>query len=166
MRRKKDQDNQLFYKMNKYYKNTKLTIEIDLSKFLDKSMDRKEDGHYNTEVYWKKTKLLIHWLSKVPKGYKRNSIREDLHHFTKIATDFQKEVTSVRKKFLKADYPIKFINRLINNFFHETESTEDSYIIQLNLFKEEKRIVIDEIPYCEENENKSRFSQNILQRSR
>ena len=50
MRRKKDQDDQLYYKMNNYHKNTKLTIEISLSKFLDTGMDVKEDGHYNRGI--------------------------------------------------------------------------------------------------------------------
>ena len=36
MRGKKDQDDQLFYKMNNYHKNIKLTIEINPSKFLDR----------------------------------------------------------------------------------------------------------------------------------
>ena len=51
MRRKKDQDDQLFYKMNNYQKNIKLTIEINPSKFQYTRMDIKEDGHYDTEVY-------------------------------------------------------------------------------------------------------------------
>ena len=36
MRGKKDQDGQLFYKMNNYHKNIKLTIETNPSKFLDR----------------------------------------------------------------------------------------------------------------------------------
>ena len=47
IRRKKDQDDQLYYKMNNYHKNTKLTIKTNPSKFLDTGMDIKEDGHYN-----------------------------------------------------------------------------------------------------------------------
>ena len=59
-------------------------------------------------------------------------------------------------KFLKADYPIKLINNVINEFWNETESTEDSYIIPPNLFKDEIRIAMVEIPYCDENEKKSK----------
>ena len=99
VRRKKDQGDQLFYKMNNYCKNIKLK---------------------------------------------------------KIATDFQKEVTSVCKEFLKADSLIKLINSVINESCNETESTEDSYIIPPNLFKEEKCIVMIKIPYCEKNEKKSK----------
>ena len=107
-------------------------------------------------VYPRETKLRIHCSSKVPKRYKRNLIKGDLHRSKKIATDFQKEVTSVRKKYLKVDYPIKFINNVINEFCNETESIEDSYIIPSNLFKEEKRVVMVEIPCCEKNEKKSK----------
>ena len=34
--------------------------------------------------------------------------------------------------YLKADYPIKFINSVVNEFCNETETTEDSYIIPTN----------------------------------
>ena len=75
-------------------------------------------------------------------------IKGDLHRSKKIATDYQKEVISIRKKYLKADHSIKFISNVIIEFCNETESTED------NLFKEEKRIVMVEIPCCEENQKK------------
>ena len=41
-------------------------------------MDIKEDGHYDTEVFRKETKLPIHWSSETPKRYKRNSIKGGL----------------------------------------------------------------------------------------
>ena len=66
---------------------------------------------------------------KVPKRYKWNLIKVDLYRSKKIAADFQKEVTSVCKNYLKTDCPIKFIKSIINEFSNETESTEDSYIV-------------------------------------
>lgn len=64
---------------------------------------------------------------------------------------------SVCEKFLKSDYTIKFINSIINEFCNETESKEDNYILPPNLFKKEKCIIFIQIPYCEENENKSKY---------
>ena len=52
-------------------------VEINPSKFIGTRMDIKEDGHYNTEVYQEEAKRPIHWSSKVPKRYKRNSIKGD-----------------------------------------------------------------------------------------
>ena len=83
-------------------------------------------------------------------------MKGDLHRSKKFPADFQKEVTSVNKKFLKAGYPIKFINSVINESCNETESTEHSFIIPVNLFIEEKRIVMVEVLYCEENKEKSK----------
>ena len=76
-----------------------------------------------------------------------------LHHSTKIVAESQKEVTSVRKKFLKTDYSIKFIHSVINEFRNEYEKIVMKYH---KLFKEEKRIVMVEILYCEENEIKTK----------
>ena len=56
---------------------------LNPSNLLDVRMDIKEDGHYNTKVNWKKTKLAIHWWLKVPRRYKRNSIKRDLHQSSK-----------------------------------------------------------------------------------
>ena len=69
---------------------------------------------------------------------------------------------SVCEKFLKSDYTIKFINSIINEFCNETENREDNYILPPNLFKKEKCIIIIEIPYCEENENRPKdFLENF-----
>ena len=65
--------------MNNYHRNKKLTIEINLSRFLDTRMGIKEDGHYDTEAFRKKTKLPIYWSSKAPKRYKSNSLKGGLH---------------------------------------------------------------------------------------
>ena len=74
---------------------------------------------------------------------------------------FHKELTSVHKKLLKADDPIKFINSIINKRI--TESIENSYIIPPNSFEEGKSIVMIETLYLEENEKKSSPSQKVLQ---
>ena len=69
MRRKKDQEDQLFYEINNYYKDIKLKAEINPSK-----------------VHQKETKLSIHCSSKVPEKYKRKSIKGYLHCSRKIVT--------------------------------------------------------------------------------
>lgn len=63
----------------------------------------------------------------------------------------------MRKNFFKGNYRRKFINSIINEFCNETESKEDNYILPPNLFKKEKCIIFIQIPYCEENENKSKY---------
>ena len=53
-------------------------------------------------------------------------IKGDLHCSGKVVADFQKKVPSLCKALLKADYPIKFISSVINEFFNETKGTKDS----------------------------------------
>ena len=59
---------------------------------------------------------------------------------------------------MKADYPLKFINNVINEFRNDNnnQDKEDSFLIPPNFFDEEKGIIMVEIPYCEENEKKSK----------
>ena len=56
------------------------------------------------------------WSSKTPKQYKRNIINGDLHRAKQIATDFEKEIVEIKKKFLAANFPSRFINSVCNDF--------------------------------------------------
>ena len=95
--------------------------------------------------------------SKIPKRYKRNSIKGDLHRSKRIASNFEKEIKSIRQIFIKADYPLMFLNSVINQFKNpKKDEMDESYIIPPELFQEEKPIVMIEIPFCEENEKKSK----------
>ena len=101
MRRKKDQDDQLYYKMKNYHKNIELTTETNLSNFLDTKMNIK-DGHYNTEEYRKET---TYWSSKVSERYKRNSIKRDLHCSKKLQQIFKKKLHQFVRNFSKQTMP-------------------------------------------------------------
>ena len=114
-RRKKNIGDSLFKALNSYHKNIKLTIEINPIKFLDTHLHEK-DGTFVTKVYRKETKIPAHWSSQIPKRYKRNSIKVDLHRAKNISTNFKEELKFVRNKFIKADFPVPFINNVIKDF--------------------------------------------------
>ena len=64
----------------------------------------------------------------------------------------------IKEKFVQADYPIKFVDSVIKQFnIVLNENNEDEMIIPENFFEEEKPFLLIEIPYCEENENKSKY---------
>jgi len=90
-RRKKNTEDILFKELNSYHPNINLTVEINPTKFLDTKLIC-VNGVYKTMVNRKETKLPIHWSSKIPKRYKRNSVLGDLHRAKRISSDFQTEV--------------------------------------------------------------------------
>ena len=81
---KKNIEDTLFKALNSYHKNIKLTIEINPIKFLDTHLHNK-DGTYVAKVHTKEAKIPGHWSSQIPKRYKRNSIKVDLHGAKKIS---------------------------------------------------------------------------------
>ena len=52
----------------------------------------------------------------IPIRCKRNKINSDLHQVFKSASDFDAEVSIIRKKYLDAGYPIGFIKSVISDF--------------------------------------------------
>ena len=64
------------------------------------------------------------------------------------------DIKVIKRRFLNADYPPKFLNSVIHQFF--TPKNNDSFIIPPDLFEESKPFILAEIPYCEENENASK----------
>ena len=76
--------NVLFDPLNNYHPNIKLTIEVNLSKFLDTKLTN-INGAYKFNVYQKNTKLLSPWTCKNPKRYKRNTINGDLRRLKRIS---------------------------------------------------------------------------------
>ena len=68
-----------------------MTIEINLIKFFDTHSHNK-DGIYVTKVYRKEIKIPAYWSPQIPKRYKRNSIKLDLHCAKKVSTNFRKEI--------------------------------------------------------------------------
>ena len=109
--------------------------------------------HY---VNRKTTKLSIQWSIKVPQTYKQDAFFGDLSRAKWIPTDFNAKVTYITDKLKKADYTLKSINHIVNDFIKPTNNLEDSYIILSNLFEEQKSFILTEIPFGDRNENNSR----------
>ena len=62
----------------------------------------------------------------------------------------------IKPKFLKADYPPRFLNRVIRQFSKKCNSnTQDDYIIPPDFFGIPKPLILVEIPYCPRNETRS-----------
>lgn len=150
-RRKKNQPDELFERMNSYHPNIKLTIEVNPSKFLDTKICRN-----NTEIecfaYHKESKLPFHWTSAVPNSYKRNVVIGDLHRIKKISSNYKQETKVIKTKYHKAGYPTRFINSILNNFEQEKEKEEDELLIPPMFFDERKEVSF-QIPYCKRNED-------------
>ena len=53
------------------------------------------------------------WTSKIPKRY---AINGDIHCSKRISSNFDEEIPLVKEKFIKANYPLRFINSVINKF--------------------------------------------------
>ena len=158
-RTKKNIEDSLFKALNSYHKNIKLTIEINPIKFLDTHLHNK-DGTYVTKVYRKEAKIPAHWSSQIPKRYKRNSIKVDLHRAKKISTNFKEEIKFIRNKFIKADFPLPFINSVIKDFNNQQkivqQNNEEELIIPSYFFEVQQTFLLLKLPYCEKNEAKSK----------
>ena len=57
---------------------------------------------------------------------------------------------------MKVDYPLHFINSVINEFQKGKDGGDESFIIPTSLFEIAKPLIFVEIPYCELNEIKSK----------
>ena len=146
----KDENKIILDELKKFDPKLKFTKETEPTKFLDTKI-KLQDHTLITEVYRKKGSLPNHWKSVEPKRYKRNTILCDLHRALKISSNFEKEVKIIKEKFIKAGYPGKFIDSVINQF---TEENIES-VIPTNLFEEEDKrpLCRVKIPYCPKNEN-------------
>ena len=60
VRRKKNDVDKLFEKLNSYNKNINPTLEVNPTKFLDTELVRK-NGEITTQVFSTSTKLPVHW---------------------------------------------------------------------------------------------------------
>ena len=74
VRRKKNEPDHLFSKINSLHEKCGFTIEIDPVKLDTKLI--KENGTHSTAVHYKVTKITPHWTSAVPERYKRNTIEQ------------------------------------------------------------------------------------------
>ena len=129
-----------------------MTIEINPSKFLDTDIIDNE-GAFETKVYRKTTKLPVPWASNVPKRYKRNTVNTDLYRAKRIASNLDNELVIIKKKFLAADYPHKFVNSIISTFIEKVNKKE--YLIPQIFFEIPKPVILIKITFCVKNELKS-----------
>ena len=58
----------------------------------------------------------MHWSSKIPFKYKRNSITDELHRAKRIASDFDGETKRIWSIYTDAGYPKHVIEKTIKNF--------------------------------------------------
>ena len=133
--------------LNNYHPNMHFTIEENPKRFFDAEIIWDESGKCTTKVFQKQNKLPNVWQSKIPKRYKRNAIKTDLHRAKRISSDFPAEIKIIQKKYLKANFPVRFINSVIKNF----NEPDDDMIIPEFLFNEKTDIYV-RIPFCEKNE--------------
>ena len=72
----------------------------------------------------------------------------------------KEEIQTILKKFIKANYSRPFFNSVINQYNNQTKEqqidSEDDCIIPPNLFEEEKPFILLKLPFCEQNEVKSK----------
>ena len=97
-KRKKNTDiDELFQNMNSHHPNIKLTAEANPARFLDTAFSKNLDGSVTTKIFSKPKKLPTFWNSQIPKRYKHNNFRGDLHSAFKIASDFDAEVQTITR---------------------------------------------------------------------
>ena len=109
------------------------------------------EGVSTTQVYRKENKKAVPWVSKIPKGYKQNTISGDLHRSRKIESNFDIEIRVIKAKYNKAGYPRRFIESVIRDFITLLDKDE-SFIIPPNMFEVKKPFLMLEISYCEQKE--------------
>ena len=96
------------------------------------------------------------WTSKTPKRCNRNKINGDLYRSKGISSHFDEAIPLIKEKFIKADYPLRFINSLINQFQKGKECEGESFIIPTGLLEIAKPFIFVGIPYC------MKLNQNIF----
>ena len=93
VRRKKNEKNDLFKALNAIHPNIKLTVEVNLSNFLDSHMLRNKDGTVNFQVVDKSSKIPFHFSSKVP--LKKNFILGEVYMAKIIGSNLNFEVIEI-----------------------------------------------------------------------
>ena len=84
----------------------------------------------------------------------------DLHRSNRICFNFSEKKKFISHKYEKADYPKRFINSVIRQFQDRSNQSNiddfDDYIIPPNFFDIPKSFILIELPFCENNEIKSK----------
>ena len=110
----------------------------------------------NSTFIGKNKKLPLPWTSKTQKRYKQNTINADLHRSKRISSNFEDEILLIKEKFMKDDYPLRFISSVVNEFQKCQECGEKSFVIPPTLSEITKNFMFVEIQYYELNESKSK----------
>ena len=93
-----------------------LIIDVNSGKFLETKLIS-ISGAYKFNVYRKNTNLPSPCISKTPKCYKRNTINGNLLDRSKsITPNFDEEISLIKEKVMKTDYPWRFMNSVANDF--------------------------------------------------
>ena len=98
IRRKKNEQDCRFQKLNSYHPNIKLTIGKISIEFLDTEIIRRGCG-IEQKFCNKSKKLLVNWSLKILTRYKRKVITGELHRAKIIANDINFEVKHITKSF-------------------------------------------------------------------
>ena len=78
-------------------------------------------------------------------------IDEKFHHINE-------ETTLIKKRFLEADYPLSFIESVVNEFQKGKECEDDGFIVPSSIYEIKKSFISIERPYPKLNKTK----QNIF----
>ena len=152
-RREKGVPDGMFSALNSYHRNLNFTAEENPDHFLDSDIFE-ENNEIKTKVHVKPNKIPVFWSSKVPKRYKRNAINGELHRAKRISSDFEQEVTRIRKKFMDVGFPQRYVDSVIRDFQSPPTNADDD-IIPDWLFDERQTLVI-RLPFCPKNEEMSK----------
>ena len=148
--RKKNVTDRLLEQLNSYHHRIKFTVEVNPEKFLDTRILHNVNG-IETSVYRKPNKLPTNWSSKVPKRYKRNAINGDLYRASKIATDFNAEKETIKRKYKLANYPDNFVSSVIKDFEDKKELIIPPKFFPMTSYEKLPFVLID-VPFCTKNE--------------
>ena len=108
--------------------------------------------------------MRTHRSSNIPKRYKRNAISVDLHRSKPISPNFDTEVQIIKSKFKSVGYPLPFIDNVIRTFKEKnivdqnnvTDDNDDEPLIPPYSFEVNKRFILLKLPFCQNNEIKSK----------
>ena len=99
IRRKKNDNDELFQKINSYHLSIKLTLEENPRKFLDTKIIR-DNNIFSTEAFTKLTKFPVHWSSNILINYKQKNITSELHRAKKLTKNFEKKIRRIKKNYM------------------------------------------------------------------
>ena len=118
--RRKLGDNFLFDWLNSYDPNIEFAIQVNTSKLLDTKITNIKLVPVNLTFIQKAQNYLHHdpksYSGHKLKRYKRNTVNGNLHCSCRTSSNFDEEIRLIKEKFMKADYPLRFINSVVNEF--------------------------------------------------